>query len=332
MAMATVLAMMLCAGAAAGPSNAASEATERDRAESGLTSAQDERSWSAALQLFVDYDSNIGLTEENAPAPFEYEPALRAGVAGSGGWRAVDGERFDAGVGGYFAQTTTHGDSYADEYGLSTISPRAWAAVKFAIAERPARFQLDYRYRRDWLEGDDFERSHGMRASLALSASERFELGAEYGISLDDFDASGFHALDARRDAEHHRAVLRATWRPARPHSTLTVGYEHLRNLAEERDFDFDGNGVFARFRTALRVGVPLGLDLLAAYTGVDYPHFTTTPRREARTQRYRAALALPLTRKLAAGAAYEFLRVGADQARFRSKRHLVSLSLTHSF
>jgi hypothetical protein len=291
-----------------------------------------ERSWQASAAAFVDYDSNIGLTEEDAPPPYQYEGGLRAGLSAAGSWRALNSERFEAGIGGFLAQTTTQGDRYADEYDLTSISPRAFAAAKFSLGDRSARVQLDYAYRRDWLEGDDFERRHASRISMSVALSERITAGVHYGVDLKTFDASGFHILDARRDAEHHRTGAWASWRAPEGLRSVTVGYEFLRNLAEVRDVDFEGHGISGRFRTLLPTPFPLGLELLASYTDVDYVHYTTSPQREARTQFYRAALALPITPRLVAETSYAYLKIGADQGRFRSERHLVSASLSYRF
>jgi len=291
-----------------------------------------ERSWQAMTSLFVDYDSNIGLTEEDAPPPYEYEGGLRAGLRASGSWRLLESDRLEAGVGGFFTQTTTQGDSYADEYDLTTLNPRAYAAWKLAIGERPARIRLDYGYRRDWLEGDDFERRHASRISARLALSERFEAGIHYGVDLKEFDASGFHSLDARRDAEHHRSGAQLLWLTEDRRTELAFGYEFLRNLAEARDFDFEGHGVSGRLRTRLPVRVPLGLDVLASYTDADYVHYPTSPQREARTQLYRFGLTLPLAPRVVVETSYAYLHVGADQARFRTKRHLVGGALSYHF
>jgi hypothetical protein len=326
-------AALLAASAQAGPSNAVAVGGESDRqASSAARDPFAERAWRAALSVFVDYDSNVGLTEEDAPAPYAYEPAVRAGLAAVGSYSLLATERFEAGVGGTLAQTTTHGDSYADEYDLTTVSPRLYAATRFSLRERPARVQLDYRYRRDWLEGDDFERSHGSRISASVLLTERVELGAHYTLDLNSFDASGFHALDDRRDAEHHRVGARATWTSEDQRQSFGVAYEFLRNLADERDFDFEGHGFSGRFRTLLPVPIAVGLDLLASYTDADYIHYTTAPQREARTQYYRAALTLPLRAELVSSLSYAYLRIGADQARFRSERHLVSAAVTYHF
>jgi hypothetical protein len=291
-----------------------------------------ERSWHASASAFVDYDSNIGLTEEDAPPPYEYEGGLRAGVSAAGTWIALNSDRLEAGIGGFLAQTTTQGDRYADEYDLTAVSPRVFAAAKFAVGERSARVQLDYAYRRDWLEGDDFERRHASRISASVALSERITAGVHYGVDLKTFDASGFHILDARRDAEHHRAGTWATWRAPEGRRSVTLGYEFLRNLAEARDVDFEGHGISGRFKTLLPVRFPLGLELLASYTDVDYVHYTTSPKREARTQFYRAALLIPITPRLVAETSYAYLKIGADQGRFRSERHLASARVSYRF
>lgn len=291
-----------------------------------------ERSWQATAAVFAAYDSNIGLTEEEAPAPFDYQGGLRAGVLANGSWRVLAGERGELGVGGFLTQTTTQGDAYADEYDLTTVNPRAWGALDLTLGGRAARVQLDYGYRRDWLEGDDFERRHTTRLSARLALNERLDATIHYGVALKEFDASGFHILDARRDAEHHRSGAQLRWLSESGRSELSFGYEFLRNLADARDFDFDGHGISTRVRTRLPLDIPIGLDVLASYTGVDYERFSAAPRREARTQLYRTALVVPLAPQLVAETSYAYLRVGADHARFRTKRHLVTSMLSYRF
>ncbi|HEU4429065.1 MAG TPA: hypothetical protein VFT98_09945, partial [Myxococcota bacterium] len=254
------------------------------------------------------------------------------GVLANGSWRLIEGDRAEAGLAGFLTQTTTQGDAYADEYDLTTVNPRAWAALKLAVGERAARIQIDYGYRRDWLEGDDFERRHSSRITARLALSERLDATIHYGVDLQNFDASGFHILDARRDAEHHRTGAQLRWFSEDRRSEWSFRYEFLRNLAEERDFDFDGHGIAGRMRTQLPVRIPLGLDVLASYTDVEYERFSIAPRREARTQQYRTALIVPLTPQLVAETSYAYLRVGADQARFRTKRHLVTSVLSYRF
>jgi hypothetical protein len=293
---------------------------------------ESERSWQAAASVFAAYDSNIGLTEEEAPAGFAYEGGLRAGVLASASWRLLEGERAEGGIAGFLTQTTTQGDRYADEYDLTTVNPRAWAALKLALGERAARVQIDYGYRRDWLEGDDFERRHATRLSARLALSERLDVAIHYGVDLKEFDAVGFHVLDARRDAEHHRTGAQLRWLSEEGRSELSFGYEFLRNLAEQPDFDFDGHGIAGRLRTQLPIRIPIGLDVLASYADVDYERFSPAPRREARTQQYRTALIVPLTPQLVAETSYAYLRVGAEQARFRSQRHLVTSALSYRF
>jgi hypothetical protein len=289
-----------------------------------------DRPWSATLRAFADYDSNIGLTEENAPFPFEPEGALRAGLGGAGSYRVLDGESFSAGVGGFFTQTVTAGDAFADEYDLTTLAPQLWANARFSAGAMPGFAQVAYEFRRDWLEGGDFERSHTVRARAAVRPRETLELESYYAISFDTFDATGFHALDDRRDADHHRVGLAATWlRPERGQS-LSFGYEYLNNHAENDDFDFTGHGFRARFRTPL--AQRMFLELLAAYTSADYIHYPTSPAREARTQSYRARLLVPLGERLAADVGYGHLRIGADQARFRAKRNVASFGLSYLF
>jgi hypothetical protein len=313
------------------PSNAADPGGSFAGAQSPRAGGESaERPWRASLRAFADYDSNIGLTEEQAPFPFEAEGALRAGVSGSGSYRLLSGERLEAGVGGYFLQTITAGDSFADEYDLSTLAPQLWTNLRFAFGETPGFAQLAYEFRRDWLEGDDFERSHSLRASGGVRPRENLELEASYRIGFNDFDASGFHALDARRDADHHRFGLAATWLRLAEAQRLTLAYEYLSNHAELDEYDFTGHGVTARFRSAL--GRYALLDLLASYTSADYFRYPTAPRREARTQSYRARVVLPVAESLSADLGYGYLRVGADQAQFRSKRHLVSAGLTYHF
>ena len=312
------------------PSNAA----ESSGAFAGVRSPRLEgaapRAWSASLRVFADYDSNVGLTEDNPPPPFQAEAAFRTGLSGAGRWRVVGDDALEAGVGGYFTQTGTFGDSFADEYDLGTLAPQLWANARFALGERPAFAQLAYQFRRDWLEGDDFERSHSVRLRSGVRVRDDLELEASYAIHFDDFDATGFHALDARRDADHQRVSLAATWLRTEAGQAVTFGYQYSRNAAERDDFDFRGHGVTARFRTPFVLGTLL--DLQADYTHADYTHFTTSPRREARTQRYRARVLVPLTSHLAADVGVGFLRVGADQARFRAKRHDVSLGLSYFF
>ncbi len=101
-----------------------------------------DRPWRASLRVFADFDSNIGLTEEEAPFPFEPEGALRAGVGGAGTCRLLDGERFEAGVGGFFTQTITAGDTFADQYDSTTLAPQLWASARFSIAESPGFAQI----------------------------------------------------------------------------------------------------------------------------------------------------------------------------------------------
>ena len=295
----------------------------------GPPGVRSERAWSGALRVFADYDSNIGLTEDNPPAPFEAEGGLRSGLGATGSFRLLRGEALEAGVAAFAAQTISAGDSFADEYDLGTVAPQLWANARFAALDRPAFAQLTYQFRRDWLEGDDFERSHSLRARSGVRLSDRFELGASYAISFDDFDASGFHALDARRDADHHRFGLSASWLRAERGRSFTLGYEYLSNRAENDDYDFRGHGLSARFQTPLAQRALL--ELTAAYTSVDYFNFTTTPQREARTQRYGARLLFPLARRLFADLGVTHARIGADQARFRARRSLVSGGLTIS-
>ncbi len=289
-----------------------------------------DRPWRASLRAFVDYDSNIGLTEEDAPFPFEPEGALRTGVSGAGSYRLLDGESFDAGVGGFFTQTITAGDAFADEYDLTTLSPQLWANARFSVGEMPGFAQLSYEFRRDWLEGGDFERSHAIRARSAIRPRETLELEGYYTLSFDTFDASGFHALDDRRDADHQRFGLAATWLRAEHGQSLSVGYEYLNNHAENDDFDFTGHGARARFRTPLANRVLL--ELLASYTSADYIHYTTSPTRQARTQSYRARILAPVSAHMVLDFGVGHLRIGADQARFRAKRNFVSAGLTLHF
>jgi len=291
-----------------------------------------ERPWNASLRAFLEYDSNVGLTEEQAPAPYEYEPAFRAGLTGAGSYRWIAAERLTLGAGGYFAQTLTTGDAFADEYDLSSLAPHAWAALSLGRAESPARVQLAYQFRRDWLEGGDFERSHNARLSASKRFGAAFEGEVHYTYALEDFDARGFHALDARRDADHHRIGISGSWLRAESLQSLTLGYEYLRNVAELSDFDFEGHAISARFRTAIPAPWLIGLELFASYTDADYDHYPTTPRREARTQLYRSRLFLPLSRHWLLDATYSHLSIGADQARFRSKRDAVSAGLSYQF
>ncbi|HEY8122432.1 MAG TPA: hypothetical protein VII78_14010 [Myxococcota bacterium] len=294
--------------------------------------AAPERRWDAELRAFASYDSNIGLTEEQAPAPYEYEPGLRAGLAASTTFRVAELGPLRLGAGFFAAQTLTAGDSYADDYDLSTLSPQLFANAAFEVGGAPGSVQLAYQFRRDFLGGDDFELSHSLRVGSALRPLASLELGASYQVSFDDFDATGFHGLNAARDAESHRFGLQATWLGTEAGRSLGVGYEYLHNQADDANFDFDGHGTFARFRTPLPLARFVQLELLAAYTSVDYVHYTPAPQREARTQQYRAALLLPLTHGFVLDASYAYLRIGADQARFRTQRHLLSAGVSFHF
>ncbi len=333
-ALAGLLALVPTAAIAQGvPSNAvASSAGFRGTQSARPGEAADERRWDATLRAFASYDSNIGLTEEDAPPPYEYEPGLRSGVAASASFRFVDTGRIQLGAGMFLAQTITAGDKYADEYDLSTVSPQLFAGIAFDVAGAPGSLQLSYQFRRDFLEGADFESSHSVRMSASVRPFAFLEASASYQVSLDEFDASGFHSLDATRDADTHRFALQATWLRTESGQSLSIGYENLRNLAESANRDFEGNGAFARFRTPLPFARPVRFELLAAYTGVDYVHYTPAPRREARTQLYQAALLLPLSPHFLLDASYAFTRIGADQGRFRSERHVISAGVSYHF
>jgi hypothetical protein len=181
------------------------------------------------------------------------------------------------------------------------------------------------------LTGDDFER-HALRAEASVRASESFELAARWTLAFEDFDATGFHSLDARRDADHQRVGATATGRrPDSPHA-LAIGWEWLDNQAENRDFDFSGHAATARFVTHVPAAWFIGLELFGAYSSVDYDHYTTTPRREARTQLYRARMWIPLTPHWVVDAAVSHLRIGEDQARFRAKRTAITAGATYLF
>ncbi len=290
------------------------------------------RRWDATLRAFASYDTNIGLTEEDAPPPYEYAPGLRTGLAASASVRLVDAGPLQLGAGMFLAQTLTAGAKYADEYDLTTLSPQLFANTSFDVAGAPGSLQLAYQFRRDFLEGSDFESSHSMRVSASLRPFAFLETSASYQVSFDEFDATGFHSLDAARDADNHRFGLQATWLRTESGQSLSLGYENLRNLAESANRDFAGNGAFARFRTPLPFARPVRLELLAAYSSVDYVHFTPAPRREARTQLYQAALLLPLSAHFLLDASYGFTHIGADQGSFRSERHLVSVGVSYHF
>jgi len=289
-----------------------------------------ERAWQLTASAFAAYDSNITLVAEDALQG--YAGGLRAGAQANGSWRLLDGDRLEAGIGGLLTQTTTQGEDDADEFDLTTVSPRAWAALKLPFGERTARVQIDYGYRRDWLEGDDFERRHVSRISARVPLSDRIDAAFHYGVDLKEFDASGLHAFNARRDAEHHRTGVELRWLAEDARNEVSFGYEFLRNLAEQNEFDFDGHGVAARARTRLPLRLPLWLDLLASYTDVDYERVALSPRREARIQLYRTALLVPLSPQLVVEMSYAYLRMGADEARFRTKRHLVTSTLSYHF
>ncbi len=294
--------------------------------------APSERAWRGGVRAFVEYDSNVGLTEEQAPAPYDYQGAFRTGLAASGSLRLWGDDAFALGVGGFASQSLTAGDDYADEYALSTLSPQAWASAAFSLGDRPASAQLAYQYRRDWLTGDDFERSHSVRAAASVRASESLEIAARWSLAFEDFDATGFHALDARRDADHQRLGLTATWQRADSPHSLAIGWEWLDNQAEQRDFDFSGHAATARFVTRVPAAWFVGLELFGAYSSVDYDHYTTTPRREARTQLYRVRAWVPLSRHWVVDAGVSHLRIGADQARFRSKRTAITAGAAYLF
>jgi hypothetical protein len=232
----------------------------------------------------------------------------------------------------FLAQTITGGDSYADEYDLTSLSPQLFASAAFDVAGAPGSLQLAYQYRRDFLEGDDYERSHSLRLSAGLRPFAFLETTASYQVSLDEFDATGFHRLDATRDADNHRFGLQATWLRAESRQSLSVGYQHLRSSAERANRDFEGHGAFARLRTPLPIARPVRLELLAAYTSAAYVHYTPAPRREARTQLYQVALLIPLSRHFVLDASYAFTHIGADQARFRAERHVVGVGVAHHF
>jgi hypothetical protein len=309
--------------AQASPSEASAVLGQSDR----QPNVESERAWDATATIFVDWDSNYALTEEDAPAPYQPSPAARGGVAATGSWRFANSERFEAGVGGWFAQTVIK-----DKYDLTGVSPRLFAAAKFELGERPGRIQLDYRFRRDWLAGDDWESSHGTTLSARLGLTDRWEAGFRYRVDLNDWDAKPPHTYDNLRDAEHHRTGFDARWRAESGRQSFALGYEFIRNLAEEDEKDYDAHGVWARFFTVLPVPIPLGLHLHAAYTSADYYHYPVTPERDARTQFYKARLTLPLTEKLIADLSYALMKVGADDGFFRMKRHLVSGALSYNF
>ena len=182
------------------------------------------------------------------------------------------------------------------------------------------------------LGGDDFESSHGSRISASVGLSERWDVGVHYGVDLNEWDALIPHEYDARRDAEHHRTGIHAAWTAEDGRRSLSLGYEYLRNLAEQDDFDYRAHGVSARFFTLVGSPISVGLHLLASYTDADYIHYPVSPKRDARTQLYRARITLPITSKLVAETSYAYLHVGADDGFFRMKRHLVTGALSYHF
>ena len=165
-----------------------------------------------------------------------------------------------------------------------------------------------------------------------MRASESIEVAARWSLALEEFDATGFHALDARRDADHQRVGVSATWRrPDSPHA-FTLGWEWLDNQAEERELEFGGHAATARFVTRVPAAWFVGLELFGAYSSVDYDDYPTTPRREARTQLYRVRAWVPLSPHWVVDAGVSHLRIGADQARFRSKRTAITAGAAYLF
>ncbi len=313
------------------PSNAiAPDGGYRGTPEGGPGEAAAERRWAATIHLFSDFDSNIGMASEATSAA--YDSAFRGGLAASGSYRLIEAGPWRAGVGAYVAQTGTGGEGAASRYDLTSLSAQGYLSAAFDVAGRPGVAQLAYQFRRDFLDGHDYEISHGLLASVSLRPFAFLETSLSYQVSFDTFDANGFHSAASARDADGHRIDLEATWLRLEAGQSFTLGYEYLRNQADEANYDFAGHGAIARFRTPLAAALPVQLELLAAYTAADYFDYVPAPRRAARTQYYRAALTLPLARHLVLDGSYGHTRIGADQARFRSRRHVVSVGVSYSF
>jgi hypothetical protein len=287
------------------------------------------RPWDLSVRLFSDYDSNIALApKDKAAAGFSgHKSGIDLGVGVSGSYKFIDAQKWDLGAGGQFVQVWNTRSGLSD-FNLTSLSPKLFADYFFSAGAIPGQAQMAYQFRRDWLHGDAFEKSHTLNWDIGIVPIPRLTADIYYNLAFEDFDSEGDAPRLTSRNATNYAVGIKSTYSFGYNKPAITLNYQFSHNSADGRNFTFDSHGISAQFITPVIGPVRLVLD--AGYNSQDYTRFTPTPERTQDNQNYGATLLVPLARNISADLGYKFAKFKGSESRFEASQHKVILGITY--
>jgi len=285
--------------------------------------------WDVYLQAGSQYDDNVraasdavGKTGSGRMVEF-----LKAGFAplATGTWQLrVEGQ-------GYFTQNLR---DTVDELDYQQVEAAVELSHATSLGDLPLQSALRYSYAQAYLDGDQFNRTHAVTASLDTAVAEGAVTKLHYRASFQDFENDGLLPSVSSRD--NVTSTVGVTqyfylFPKGERRTLLHLSYAYGQTRADGDNFDVRAH----KGTVGLSVPLPreLTLDVGAGVGRDDYPNFLGN-FGERETDRYTASAGLtgPVWGRLNASLAYSYMKEQSNYDILEFDRNVVALNFSYSW
>lgn len=311
---------------------------------SGATMQSDSdggRPWDLSIRAFIGHNNNVQLVPDTTFFTGGNE-SVYTGVTIKGAYRIIEDREWTVGFTGqleqlFYLNNDAGGGGRINDYNLFTLTPGVFVVRRYELFGLPASTQASYQFRFE--EGKDVAaiglESHTITTITAVMVQPDLQVTVTSVYGWDDFDvtfpAPGLNDRDADR-----RAISVAGkywWDERRRNVSLT--YTVAENDSEGQNFDYDSEGINARFET--HVQGPLWMAIETGYRHGVYRGFISgfvppPGRREQDAYHVGVQGIWVISRVVSVDAFYRFEQYDSNTSQFESTVHNAGGGITFRF